>query len=87
MATRWLCAFSRARCHWIAAAIHVALPSGGCPGEPIWAADGKRFAFVNIASESVELWIGDAKTGEVQGPVSTRTSPLRQRYGRCRLAR
>ena len=45
------------------AQIHVALPAGACPGEPIWSADGKRFAFVNIASESVELWIGDAKTG------------------------
>ncbi len=38
------------------AEIHVALPAGACPGEPIWAADGKSFAFVNIAPESVELW-------------------------------
>jgi dipeptidyl aminopeptidase/acylaminoacyl peptidase len=44
---------------------HVALPAGACPGFPIWAADGKRFAFANIAAESVELWVGDAKTGEV----------------------
>src|SRR5580704_17468078 len=44
--------------------IHIALPEGACPGIPIWAADGERFAFANIASDSVELWIGDAKTGE-----------------------
>src|SRR5215831_17789568 len=36
---------------------HVALPAGACPGFPSWAADGKRFAFVNIATESVELWV------------------------------
>src|SRR5215472_9127937 len=47
------------------AQIHVALPAGACPGEPMWAADGKRFAFVNLAPEAVELWIGDAKTGQV----------------------
>jgi dipeptidyl aminopeptidase/acylaminoacyl peptidase len=45
--------------------IHISLPEGGCPGGPIWAADGKQFAFVNIAPESVELWIGGGKTGEV----------------------
>src|SRR5262252_5443697 len=44
--------------------IHVALPAKACPGEPVWAEDGKRFAFVNLATESVELWIGDAKSGE-----------------------
>src|SRR5580704_646846 len=41
--------------------IPIALPNGACPGRPIWAADGKRFAFVNIALDSVELWIGNAK--------------------------
>jgi dipeptidyl aminopeptidase/acylaminoacyl peptidase len=59
-----------------AAQIHVALPSGACPGEPIWAADGKRFAFVNIASESVELWIGDAKTGEAHRVPGVRLNPM-----------
>src|ERR1700757_2918776 len=47
------------------AQIHVSLPAGACPGEPLWSADGKHFAFVNIAPESVELWIGDAKSGAV----------------------
>src|ERR1039458_3927098 len=59
-----------------AAQIHVALPSGACPGEPIWAADGKRFAFVNIASLSVELWIGDAKTGDVHRVPGVRLNPM-----------
>src|SRR5271163_4052784 len=33
------------------AQIPIALAAGMCPGKPIWAADGKRFAFVNIASD------------------------------------
>ena len=56
--------------------IHVALPESACPGQPIWSADGKRFAFVNIASDSVELWIGDAKTGEVHQVPGARLNPM-----------
>ena len=58
--------------------IHVALPAGACPGEPMWAADGKRFAFVNIAAESVELWIADAKTGETHRVPGVRLNPMFQ---------
>ena len=58
------------------AQIHVALPAGACPGEPIWAADGKRFAFVNLAAASVELWIGDAQTGEVHRVPGARLNPM-----------
>ena len=58
------------------AQIHVALPAGACPGEPIWSADGKRFAFVNIAPESVELWIGDARTGAVHRVPGARLNPM-----------
>jgi len=58
------------------AEIHVALPAGACPGEPMWAADGKRFAFVNIALKSVELWIGDAPTGEVHQIPEVRLNPM-----------
>jgi len=54
----------------------VALPEGACPGQPIWAADGKRFAFVNLASESVELWIGEAKSGEVHQVAGARLNPM-----------
>jgi dipeptidyl aminopeptidase/acylaminoacyl peptidase len=56
--------------------IHVALPAGACPGLPEWAADGKRFAFANIAAESVELWVGDAKTGEVHRVPGVRLNPM-----------
>jgi dipeptidyl aminopeptidase/acylaminoacyl peptidase len=56
--------------------VHVALPAGACPGFPIWAADGKRFAFANIALESVELWVGDAKTGEVHRVPGVRLNPM-----------
>jgi dipeptidyl aminopeptidase/acylaminoacyl peptidase len=58
------------------AQIHIALPAGACPGGPIWAADGKRFAFVNLAPEAVELWIGDAKTGEVHPVPGARLNPM-----------
>jgi dipeptidyl aminopeptidase/acylaminoacyl peptidase len=58
------------------AQVHVVLPAGACPGEPMWAADGKRFAFVNLAAESVELWIGDAKTGEVHRVPGVRLNPM-----------
>src|SRR5208282_1447932 len=59
-----------------AAQIHIAFLAGACPGGPIWAADGKRFAFVNIATDSVELWIGDAKTGEVHQVPGARLNPM-----------
>ncbi|MGZ4815519.1 MAG: alpha/beta hydrolase family protein [Terriglobales bacterium] len=58
------------------AQIHVALPVGACPGEPMWAADGRRFVFVNLAPESVELWIGDAKTGAVHRVPGARLNPM-----------
>lgn len=57
------------------AQIHIAVPQG-CPGRPIWSADGKRFAFVNLASESVELWIGEAKSGEVHRVAGARLNPM-----------
>jgi dipeptidyl aminopeptidase/acylaminoacyl peptidase len=59
-----------------AAQIPVALPEGACPGGPIWAADGKRFAFVNLAPEAVELWIGDGKTGKVHKVHGARLNPM-----------
>jgi dipeptidyl aminopeptidase/acylaminoacyl peptidase len=58
------------------AQIHIALPAGACPDRPLWAADGKRFAFINIAAEAVELWIGDAKTGEVHRVPGIRLNPM-----------
>ncbi|ORX38158.1 Alpha/Beta hydrolase protein [Kockovaella imperatae] len=34
--------------------------------EPYWSSDGKYFAFRNSTEETVELWIGEAETGEVK---------------------
>lgn len=58
------------------AEVHVALPAGACPGEPVWAADGKRFAFVNLAPESVELWVGEAKSGVAHRIAGVRLNPM-----------
>jgi dipeptidyl aminopeptidase/acylaminoacyl peptidase len=56
--------------------IHVPLPAGACPGDPVWAANGKQFAFVNLAPEAVELWIGNAKTGEIHRVPGARLNPM-----------
>jgi dipeptidyl aminopeptidase/acylaminoacyl peptidase len=56
--------------------VHVALPAGACAGEPEWAADGTHFAFVNLASDAVELWIGDAKTGRAHRVPGVRLNPM-----------
>jgi len=58
------------------APVHVALPEPGCAQEPVWAADGKKFAFANIAVDSVELWIGDAATGAVHRVDGVRLNPM-----------
>ncbi len=58
------------------ASVHVALPASACPQEPIWAADGKKFAFANIAADSVELWIGDAATGAVHRVDGVQLNPM-----------
>ncbi len=55
---------------------HIDLPHDACPNEPIWSADGKWFAFENIATESVELWIGDARTGALHRVAGARLNPM-----------
>jgi dipeptidyl aminopeptidase/acylaminoacyl peptidase len=57
------------------AKVHVALPKG-CIGDPQWSADGKRFAFVNVTSDSVDLWIGNAQTGAVRQIPGVRLNPM-----------
>jgi dipeptidyl aminopeptidase/acylaminoacyl peptidase len=54
----------------------VALPAGACPGPAVWSADGRHFAFENIASESVELWIGEAETGVIHRVPGVRLNPM-----------
>jgi dipeptidyl aminopeptidase/acylaminoacyl peptidase len=54
----------------------VALPAGACPNAPTWSADGKRFAFENLAPDAVELWIGDADTGDIHRVSGVRLNPM-----------
>ena len=54
----------------------ISLPHGACPQGPAWAADGKHFAFANLAADSVELWIGDANTGQVRRVPDVRLNPM-----------
>lgn len=54
----------------------VAFPPAACPGPPTWSADGKRFAFVNLAPAAVELWIGDARTGQARRVPGVRLNPM-----------
>jgi len=56
--------------------IHVALPAGACPTSPLWSADGKQFAFEDIAPDAVQLWIGDAATGKVHQVAGARLNPM-----------
>jgi dipeptidyl aminopeptidase/acylaminoacyl peptidase len=55
---------------------HVALPEGACPGRPRWSADGKSFAFENVAASSVELWLGDGATGAVRRVPHVQLNPM-----------
>ena len=54
----------------------VQLPPGACPDRPSWSADGKRFAFANVTATSVELWIGDAKTGKTSKVPGVALNPM-----------
>ena len=54
----------------------VTLPAGACPGPAIWSADGRHFAFENIATESVEVWIGEADTGVIHRVPGVRLNPM-----------
>ncbi len=54
----------------------IALPADVCAGNPVWSADGKRFAFANIAPSAVELWIGDARDGRVRRVDGVRLNPM-----------
>lgn len=54
----------------------VDLTGTACPEAPHWSADGKRFAFANVAPDSVELWLGDAASGKVHKVPSVRLNPM-----------
>ena len=54
---------------------HVTLPSG-CVDSPLWAADGKHFAFRRTAESAVELWVGDASSGAVHVIAGAKLNPM-----------
>ena len=54
----------------------VNLPAGACADNPQWSADGKQFAFTNVATDSVELWVGDVNTGKVHKIPGARLNPM-----------
>jgi dipeptidyl aminopeptidase/acylaminoacyl peptidase len=54
----------------------IALPEKACPGRPMWSADGKYFAFSNTTTTSVDLWIGDATTGQVRQVPAIKLNPM-----------
>lgn len=58
------------------AKVPVALPAGACPDSPSWSADGKHFAFANAVKDAVELWVGDAKTGQLRQVPGVRLNPM-----------
>ena len=54
----------------------VPLPADACAGPAQWSPDGQRFAFQNAAAESVELWIGDAASGQVRKVPGLQLNPI-----------
>jgi len=48
----------------------------GCVDGIVWAPDGARFAFRNTTHDAVELWIGDATTGQVHRLGTGRLNPM-----------
>ena len=55
---------------------HVELPAQSCATHPRWSADGERFVFENIGAESVDLWVGEAKTGVARRVPGVRLNPM-----------
>jgi dipeptidyl aminopeptidase/acylaminoacyl peptidase len=55
---------------------HVALPEGACVSAPSWSADGKRIAFINMAPDSVELWVVEVASGKAHRIPAVRLNPM-----------
>lgn len=54
----------------------VPLPADACPGAAQWSPDGRQFAFQNVTATSVELWLGDAATGQVHQVSGLALNPI-----------
>lgn len=53
----------------------VNLPQG-CATGALWSADGSHFAFQNAVDTSVQLWVGDASTGQVKQVPNVQLNPI-----------
>src|SRR5579859_5356737 len=58
------------------ASTRVALPAGACASSPLWSADGKHFAFKNVAADTVQLWVGDGTSREVHQVPGVRVNEI-----------
>ncbi len=47
-------------------ATRLPLPPGARPGAPVWAPDGRQFAFLNTTAKRIELWLGEPVKGSVR---------------------
>jgi dipeptidyl aminopeptidase/acylaminoacyl peptidase len=56
--------------------VQVSLPPGGCAAATSWSPDGRRFSFTNGGPDAVELWVGDARTGEARAIPGARLNPM-----------
>lgn len=54
----------------------VALPQGGCADAFSWTADGKRIAFLNTATDAVEVWLVEAASGQAKRLSDARLNPM-----------
>jgi dipeptidyl aminopeptidase/acylaminoacyl peptidase len=54
----------------------LAVPAGADLGAPVWAADGRRFAFTNTEGDAIELWIADVATAQARRVDSVRLNAI-----------
>jgi len=41
-----------------------------------WSPNGKRFAFLNIADDGIELWVGETKSGKAHRIPDLKVNPI-----------